>query len=593
CRVLYDMPTVITEPALLEVVEVILTDVSGCYGNTNGMIEVAATGGTGTLLYSIDGGTTYVDNGGMFDNLGAGTYDIFVSDESGCIGEYAANSVVINEPNPMTILVTSTDVSTCNGGMDGMISINATGGTADYSYSIDGGTTWSSTGNFTDLLAGDYDVVIEDANGCMQDYSGNPVMIGEPAVIEFGDVAVTDLGCFGADDGAIMMSGTGGTGMLMFSVDGGMSYQSSGDFMGLSAGEYLLMIKDANGCEMAYENNPVVVEDGTEILIEEVIVTHIQCSGELGSITITASGGIGDLMYSINGGTDYFETNVFTDLISDTYVVRVMDENGCDQLYDGNPIVILNATPSMVTITANPGTEVCTGADVELTAEAEGAVSYTWSNGETTPSIIVSEVTAGVYEYTCEVVNQEGCESDAMVSIEFIGGSAVTIMVNPENGPYCVNEPVELEAVAEDAVSFDWQPGGLSDPIIEVTSDVVQTVEYTVTVINSLGCESMASVEIEYDICESLPELESDMMTIHVYPNPSNGEFSLELTGMSQEVEISVIDFAGRLVLEDKILEITADKMEKQFDFSDYERGVYFLRITHGGKVSYKKVVIQ
>ncbi|NPD48034.1 T9SS type A sorting domain-containing protein, partial [Lentimicrobium sp. S6] len=41
------------------------------------------------------------------------------------------------------------------------------------------------------------------------------------------------------------------------------------------------------------------------------------------------------------------------------------------------------------------------------------------------------------------------------------------------------------------------------------------------------------------------------------------------------------------------ILEITADKMEKQFDFSDYERGVYFLRITHGGKVSYKKVVIQ
>jgi hypothetical protein len=62
---------------------------------------------------------------------------------------------------------------------------------------------------------------------------------------------------------------------------------------------------------------------------------------------------------------------------------------------------------------------------------------------------------------------------------------------------------------------------------------------------------------------------------------------------MSQEVKILVIDFAGRLVFEDEIFEITANKIKKQFDFRYYQSGVYFLRITHGDKVSHKKVIIQ
>jgi hypothetical protein len=151
---------------------------------------------------------------------------------------------------------------------------------------------------------------------------------------------------------------------------------------------------------------------------------------------------------------------------------------------------------------------------------------------------------------------------------------------------------VTLEAIVDDAVSYEWQPGGLQDPIIQVTSDDVGTYEYTVTVITSTGCISAESIEINFGFVGAT-ELESDRMSIKVYPNPNSGEFSLELIGMSHEIEISVIDFAGRLILEEKILDITADKMEKQFDLSDYERCVYFLKIAHGGNVSYKKVVVQ
>jgi hypothetical protein len=377
----------------------------------------------------------------------------------------------------------------------------------------------------------------------------------------------------------------------MYSIDGGATYQTNGNFTGLDAGEYNLVIMDENGCEVAYANNPVMVAQPNEIMISEVNVTNESCNGSLGSISITASGGDGNLMYSINNGDTYQSSNVFSQLPADTYIVRVKDGTGCEQYYSENPVVVLDLNPSTVVINANPGTEVCTGTNVELNANAYQAVSYTWSTGETGPDIVVNETVPGVYDYTCVVVNEDGCESEETISIEFGAGSEITIVADPGT-TVLVGQTVTLEAIVDDAVSYEWQPGGFQDPIIEVTSNVAGTIEYTVTVINSAGCTTTESIEITY-VPVGVPELESDIMSINVYPNPNSGEFSLELIGMSHEIEISVIDFAGRLILEEKILDITADKMEKQFNLSDYERGVYFLRITHGGKVSYKKVVIQ
>jgi len=591
CDYIAPSPTVINQPAKLIVNDVMVTDVTECYGNTNGALDISAVGGTGTILYSIDGGSTFVDNGGLFENLAGGDYNVFITDDNGCIGEYDMNPVTIGQPVQITMTVSSGDVNGCAGNDDGFISIIATGGTGVYTYSIDGGNTWSSSADFTGLAAGSYEVWTQDDLGCMQPYSGNPVVITEPDQIVYNEVLVTDLGCYGAGDGEIFVEGAGGTGLLMYSINGGATYQTNGSFTELAAGEYNLFIMDDNGCVVAYENNPVVVGQPNEIVVSDVVVQNESCSGSLGSITVTASGGAGGLMYSINDGVTYQSGNVFGALPADTYVVKVKDADGCEQYYPGNPVVVLDLNPSTVVINANPGTEVCTGTNVTLSANAFEAVNYEWSTGETGSEIVVNETTPGIYDYTCYVVNEDGCESEETISIEFVAGSEITIVADPGT-EVLVGQTVTLEAIVDDAISYLWQPGGLEDPIIQVTSDEVGTIEYTVTVINSAGCETTASIEITYGPV-AIPELESDIMSINVYPNPNSGEFSLELVGISQEVEISVIDFAGRLILEEKILDITADKMEKQFDLGDYERGVYFLRITHGGKVSYKKVVIQ
>ena len=82
-------------------------------------------------------------------------------------------------------------------------------------------------------------------------------------------------------------------------------------------------------------------------------------------------------------------------------------------------------------------------------------------------------------------------------------------------------------------------------------------------------------------------------MSVNVYPNPNSGHFSLEIVGVNQEVNVAIMDFAGRLVLEQKLQDVQSDKLIQEFDLSSYERGIYFLRITQGEKVSYQRVVIQ
>jgi hypothetical protein len=60
----------------------------------------------------------------------------------------------------------------------------------------------------------------------------------------------TDLSCFGAGNGQILITGADGSGTYTgYSINNGASYQSSGTFTSLSAGQYTIRVKDSNGCE--------------------------------------------------------------------------------------------------------------------------------------------------------------------------------------------------------------------------------------------------------------------------------------------------------------------------------------------------------
>jgi hypothetical protein len=55
-----------------------------CFNTNTGQIVISASGGTGPYTYSIDNGANYLNNGGTFNGLGAGTYQIRVKDANQC-----------------------------------------------------------------------------------------------------------------------------------------------------------------------------------------------------------------------------------------------------------------------------------------------------------------------------------------------------------------------------------------------------------------------------------------------------------------------------------------------------------------------------
>lgn len=516
CVYEHEDPIIINEPAVLILTNIQSTDVTQCNGNDNGKIVISANGGSGGLMYSSDGGSNYLSNAGIFNNLAAGSYNVIIRDANMCETEYEANPVIINEPSIMSISVSSNNITSCFGANDGTISIMASGGANDYSFSINGGNTWSNSGDFNNLLAGNYEVIVKDTYNCIVDYINNPVQITEPTTVEVENVNTTHVECFGGNEGSIQITAFGGTGTLVYSIDNGANYQTNNQFNNLEASSYSLFIKDANDCVFEYENNPVIILQNEEILISNAEVNDVQCNGNLGSIHINAIGGQGDLWYSIDNGANYQLSPDFTELEGGNYLAKVKDSNNCEILFQGNPVVI------------------------------EGAYA-----------------------------------------------SPIEITVNPENGPYCVNSGVYLQANAEDAISYLWQPGGFSDQVIYVTSDSPQTINYTVSILNIFGCESTASVYIEYDLCEQVWDLEMQALNAQIFPNPNDGKFILELENMQQNIEVSIVDFAGRVILEEIEIDYSSDHLKKEFDIANFENGVYLLRIKNREAIIYKKIVKQ
>jgi hypothetical protein len=122
-----------------------------------GTITVTASGGTGTLTYSKDGTNFQASN--EFTGLAAGNYTITVKDANACAT--TTNQVTIVSPPPLELGVGEA----CTNGIEGSITVIASGGTGTLTYSKDG-TNFQASNVFTGLAAGDYTITVKDANGC-------------------------------------------------------------------------------------------------------------------------------------------------------------------------------------------------------------------------------------------------------------------------------------------------------------------------------------------------------------------------------------------------------------------------------------------
>lgn len=361
-------PVTLTEPPAIIIASPVGITTATC-GNSDGAMLASASGGTGALQYSLDN-ITYQSNG-AFNGLPSGTHGLYVKDANGCI---KAIRVVLNSTVSPTLTVQSFTNVSCNGGNDGTISLIGSGGTGALQYSIDG-INFQSTGNFTSVSAGTYNPTIKDAAGCigsMVCITSCNIKITEPSSITF-NLSQSAALCNGSSNGQIdVLSPIGGTGTLIYSVDG-VNFQSGTNFSGLAASLYTVTVKDAANCTVT---DTITVTEPNTIIASVASVINLSCFQSFnGSFAVSATGGNGNYSYSVNG-VNFFPSGNFNSLTEGSYNITVKDGNNCT----GTTSVTLTE-PAMITSTITTGNSTCGNANGTILAIAAGGsgTGYTYS----------------------------------------------------------------------------------------------------------------------------------------------------------------------------------------------------------------------
>jgi gliding motility-associated-like protein len=421
--------TTITEPAVLAATITSQTDVD-CNGNSTGSVEVTATSGTGTSPYEYKIGTGSYSSTNTFGTLAVGTYTVTVKDANGC---ETPVSVTITEPDVLSATVTVTNID-CFGADNGEINITSPlGGYGTYEYSIDGGSTWQSTGAFTGLApATTYNVQIRDAahTSCVIDLdgNGNTTTVTEPDVLS-ATVTVTNVTCNGVDDGEInITSPLGGYGTYEYSIDGGSTWQSTGAFTGIApATTYDVQIRDAahTSCVIDLDGNSnTTTVTEPDVLSATVTVTNVTCNGvDDGEINITSPlGGYGTYEYSIDGGSTWQSTGAFTGLApATTYDVQIRDaaHTSCVIDIDGNGSTTTVTEPATLSATNSQVNNTCFGGTAgSITASATGGTApYEYKIGTGTYSATATFGSLAAGSYIITVKDANGCETTTTATI--------------------------------------------------------------------------------------------------------------------------------------------------------------------------------
>ena len=138
-----------------------------CTTTTGNITINNVTGGGGSnYSYSKDNGATF-QTSNTFTALPVGTYQVVVKDTAGCVSN---PKPVVVAPFVSTLAATATKTDARCGLQNGAVTVQATGGSPAYSYSLDNGV-YQTSNKFTNVTVGNHKVTVKDQGGCLFDVS--------------------------------------------------------------------------------------------------------------------------------------------------------------------------------------------------------------------------------------------------------------------------------------------------------------------------------------------------------------------------------------------------------------------------------------
>ena len=625
-------PVTFTVHPAVEIGVVAQLNPSTC-GAADGQANTITIGGTPAYTYLWTDGQTTPNASG----LAAGAYAVTVTDANGC---QSTDAVALSDPGGFTVQLSASpsDLTICEG--TEVTFTASSSGTNTFEFFVNGVSAGSTNPYVTSSISNGQTVVATgtDANNCTSTstsltYSvvpapvvtltlpatacsnGDPLLLsgGEPLGGEYtivyggipitGDLFFPDL----AGPGAINVDYT-------YEVGNGCSATASADYVVLQAPQVDLG-NDTTVCSVTLDAGPgytsyswtptnettqsittivtgvyeVTVEDangcfGTDqigVTVNPIPSPVISPAGPIefciGDSVVLSTNAIYSA-YDWSTGSSASTTAVYT---SDTVMLVVTNQFGCQGTNE--VITIMNEPQPGAVVTWDGPLEFCIGGSVTLDA-GPGYASYLWSSGSTTQ--IVNVIESG--EYTVIVLDGNGCIDSSMVA-----DPVVVTVWDPEP---LVDVDGDLLSVSNaiDFAGFQWYFNG--DPIPGATAssyeiDPTGSGNYQVCVVDDEGCEGCSFV-YEMTCCVGIEEANFDG-DVNVYPNPNNGDFTVEVElNQSRNLSIGLFDMVGKQVWVDDAFG-TTNTMRKQYDMSEMPDGVYFLRIFADDQMTVIKLIKQ
>ena len=359
-----------------------------CYlGNDASVTVATSTGGTTPYVYGINGGP--FQSSPTFNNLPAAIHTITIRDANNC---QQSADVKLIDPAEILVNAVSTPES-CAGFSDGTITANPSGGVAPYSCALGFPQIFSPCAVYTGLSAGSHVITVRDADGCEAVANIN-ITLAPAITVSLVPNSKVNVSCNGYSDGAFEVNAAGGTTPLEYSNNGGATYQAGPVFNGLPADDYPVVVRDANGCTNSIN---VEITEPTVLILSNLFQIPISCNGlSDGSVVVTASGGVGPYLYSLDS-VNFYQSGFFTNLPGGTYNFHVTDNNGCPASLTLNTIEPDSLFVNVTAITAAS----CLGIDNgSLTLNGIGGTppyEYSLNNGPYQSNPVFNGLAAGSY----------------------------------------------------------------------------------------------------------------------------------------------------------------------------------------------------
>ena len=390
-------------------------------------------------------------------------------------------------------------------------------------------------------------------------------------------ITTTSANC-GASDGTASVTPSGTAPYTYLWSTGA----TSATVNGLAAGIYTVSTTDANGCELT--ESVEVQNVGNIPAITVTSAGWIGCSETGGgAIDLSVSGGMAAYSYSWSSGQT---TEDLSGLAEGMYTVTVTDANNCSDVE-----VINISQPSVMELAIASQSDLLCAGDNSGTITASlsgGQTPYTtsWDTNPASSGLSIGNLSGGTYTLT--VTDELGCMKMVAATLAEPSPLVVSVADTSESAAGAMNgSATATVSGGTPPYTYAWDNGSDSSRIDSLASGT-----YILTLTDANACVVMDTVEVQQWAVGIADELAAGINSLSIYPNPNQGQFSLDLSLQNPEsLVISVFDLRGRKVFEEKTAK--GLQFEKLIDIQDAGKGIYVLQVQNSKGFAIRKFVIE